>query len=270
MSEWANMLALAAILLIGVPHGAADVQLAVRGRLLTSNRSMLLFVVGYLALTGLVVGFWLALPIIALPAFFLLSAYHFGRGDGLARQAKVSAIVALAHGGGLALIPLFHTAEVTPILAYLTDLDGALFQPFFIGMAIVWSGCVAFAAFNKTLGRTALLEIIAIAALFTIVPPLPAFAIYFTAIHSRRHFARLFAIGLNNSRDWVPAALIAAFSVVAIAVAAALMEPTQLSSGLVKALFIALAGLTVPHMLLVDGADIFARIAAAGDHHARQ
>lgn len=260
-----DMLALLAILLVGVPHGAADAQLAARGQLAKTPTALFGFMVGYTALTLGFIALWFIVPVLALPLFFAMSAYHFGRGDALAHKTSPSPIDALAHGGVIFLIPLFHGDIVTPILTYLTGFEGGFTQFFAIG-ALAWLASCAYAAATARLSRPAALEIIALAALFIVLPPLPAFAIYFVGIHSARHFQRLFAFGLNSWRAQLPAVMIAIASIATITIAAPLLDTADINSGLMKAIFIGLAGLTVPHMLLIDGVDILARTEKEAQH----
>ena len=73
------VLAACLISLVGLPHGALDPLVATRYGLIRDLRSTAWFLAIYTSIVGLVIGFWLLLPIVALLLFLLISAIHFGR-----------------------------------------------------------------------------------------------------------------------------------------------------------------------------------------------
>ena len=81
-----SLIALAAIVIIGLPHGAFDSAIATHlgyiGRPLILMRFLLL----YTLLTALIVALWLLFPIVSLIVFLLISTIHFGLGDARAER----------------------------------------------------------------------------------------------------------------------------------------------------------------------------------------
>ena len=153
-----------------------------------------------------------------------------------------------------------HHDEVDVIFGYLTGRDTALLWQgidvltVIVGMAVVV--CLAQALWHRRWRGTAF-ELGALATLFALTPPLVGFAVYFCCVHSARH-----VYGIVNSlrRDISRFSMLnqaAAFTVASWAAGGAAIwwfadmanpEPVVL-----RVVFIGLAALTVPHMILVDG-----------------
>ena len=76
-----TLAALAAVVLIGLPHGALDGAIANYLGFASKPGSLLRFVAIYLAGGTLVLGTWLIAPVLALSIFLLASLFHFGAGD---------------------------------------------------------------------------------------------------------------------------------------------------------------------------------------------
>jgi len=76
-----DLFALAAVMLIGLPHGAFDGALAFCLGFGRSPGKIIGFLVMYLLLAGLSALIWLVSPAFALAAFLVLTIVHFGSGD---------------------------------------------------------------------------------------------------------------------------------------------------------------------------------------------
>ena len=104
-----DLVALGAVVLIGLPHGALDGAIAFRLGLLDDSRSLFRFITVYLSAGLAVVLFWFAMPAVALCVFLAVSLIHLGwetrNGDGIELEV-------LAHGGlVIAGISQFHAAR---------------------------------------------------------------------------------------------------------------------------------------------------------------
>ncbi|MGY6742448.1 MAG: Brp/Blh family beta-carotene 15,15'-dioxygenase [Cecembia sp.] len=75
------------LLTIGIPHGALD-HLLLNPKI--SNQGLVKFIFKYLAIISLYLIVWIFLPVPALLAFLLMSAYHFGQSHflGIALQSR--------------------------------------------------------------------------------------------------------------------------------------------------------------------------------------
>ena len=115
-----SIIALAAIAIIGLPHGAFDGAVALALGYGKTLRSMFWFILVYIAIAACVVVFWVAFPVLALLLFLLISMVHFGIGDSQPGEWGHRTIQTLAHGGLVVIaISLLHRTEVEPIFAHL-------------------------------------------------------------------------------------------------------------------------------------------------------
>lgn len=269
---WQIAAPLAIILLFGLPHGAADAILALRLRTL-GKLSLGGFMAAYLLLTGIALIFWWWLPMLSLIAFLFMSVVHFGLGD----TAKVTpdhmpapranrGLRAIVHGATvITIVPLAHGPEVSEIFSLLADRDARTLTDVLGWLTWLWLfGVVWIAISGKSTAVKAVLEIMLIAVLLAILPPLWGFAFYFCAIHAARHSrAVISALTLDGSVNWLWVAGVTGISIAAIAGAAAALQTTSFDAALIRATFIGLAALTIPHMILIDVYGALPRINAA-------
>ena len=75
------LIALAAVMLVGLPHGALDGAIALHLGLFKKKGSLVRFICVYLAGALMVLVTWLTAPVFALSVFLLVSLFHFGAGD---------------------------------------------------------------------------------------------------------------------------------------------------------------------------------------------
>ena len=256
-----DLAALGAVVLIGLPHGALDGAIAMH---LGFSRKALLFIrflLLYVGMAGLVVGAWIMAPVVCLLAFLVISMIHFGIGDARHGTGWIRGAEAMAHGGlVVAGISQMHRPEVDVIFAYLTVGDTRLvwqgldILTVFVGASLVI--CLAQALWYRRWRLTAL-ELCVLAVLFALTPPLVGFAVYFCCVHSARHVASIMS-SLRQHMSAVGMLLLALIFTVASWVAGAaaiwwLVDMADPRPVIMRVVFIGLAALTVPHMILVDG-----------------
>ena len=255
-----SLIALAFVVVVGLPHGAFDGAIAQHLGYSRTWRAMCRFIVVYLSLAGAVVAFWIWQPGLALALFLLISAVHFGYGDATANGGFARSMQIAAHGGIAVFgISLFHLQQVTPLYAALTHGDAMLavmiteFFPLFI-MPVAALYLVA--AVRDAALRPRLVELALLCLLFSVVPPLVGFALYFCVIHTGRHLRHiwdrvrsdvtprhiLWQAGLFTLASWAGGAIMLLW-----------LDSGNISQDLLQVIFIGLAALTVPHMMLVDG-----------------
>ena len=262
-----DMLALLAVLLIGVPHGAADAAIAMQTRLADSRQKLIAFLVIYCTITALVVAAWFIAPSVSLLIFLALTVFHFGRGDALVYGRAAVSLRALLHGGFIISVALIHEVEVSALFRLVTVQDAWPIMTVLRLAFLFWVVALGLAIIGNKISLSAFAEIAALFVLACAVPPLVAFALYFCGVHSLRHFKRLARDPrLNTAAHRRLALALAAVSILAIAGAAYSISPQQIGDGLMQSLFIALAALTVPHMLLVDGLDPLYRTNTERNH----
>jgi Brp/Blh family beta-carotene 15,15'-monooxygenase len=250
---WAQALILApAVALLGLPHGALDLPMAQALWPLDGFADRALFFGAYLALAGGVGALWLLAPGVGLAAFLAYSALHFS-GDWAAdgRWLRVA--------GGLSAIGapvLLHTAEAAGIFSALAPTGAAPPIAHAAAVAGLCGGALALLAPLWGAARPrALLEIAAIWIGAALLPPLLYFVAYFCLLHSLRHLVETLNALPDRRRATRNAGGIMALSLLGASLAlAALLTGGGLDveTSLMRVVFIGLAALTVPHMLLVE------------------
>ena len=255
-----SLAALAFVVLIGLPHGAFDGAIA---RYLGYSRTLgglIKFITVYLGLAVAVVAFWVWQPGLALALFLLISAVHFGCGDATAASGIARAVQIAAHGGVVVFgISLFHLQQVTPFYAALTNGDVmlAVMMTKFFPLFIIPVVALYFIAAIRDAGlRPRLIELALLCLLLSVVPPLVGFAMYFCVIHTGRHVRHIWDRVIWHTAPrhillqavWFTLASWGGGAMVLL-----WLESGNISQDLLQVIFIGLAALTVPHMILVDG-----------------
>ena len=265
-----DVFALAAVMLIGLPHGAFDGAIAFCLGFGRSTSKIIGFLFMYLLLAGLSALIWSASPAFALAAFLVLTIVHFGNGDTehliqygpRFAQRGLKACQVVVHGGMVTiLLPMFHTAEVSQLFNVLAGPNAVLIMDALKPALILWLAAACIYAGVGLVSRqygAAACEIAGLAVMVWLLPPLVSFAVYFCIVHSRRHFISIWtAMQLYISRRFI---LFSGGILTAVSWAmGAGLYVSQTASGsfspdqaFIRTVFILLAALTVPHMLLVD------------------
>lgn len=256
------------ILLIGIPHGAADHRLFQQLYEKTyGRRSLLLFYLVYLGLMGLVFLGWYLVPQVTLGLFLLLSAYHFGQGNFayLSERKLTQHLLYLLWGSWVIATPiLLHFDEAQPVLSAL------------LGYQVEWSiglssfnvsvvGTVGLTGYFLLLGRSLswrnlwreLVSLAVLGAVFYFSPLFLGFAIYFALWHalpSALDQIRFLFKDENGRSKRRYLLIILPFSALAILSMSSflLIQPGFAWDAYWSWLFAFIAALTLPHMLLLD------------------
>ena len=260
LGAW-NLIGLAGIVLIGLPHGALDGAVAMHLGIVQRFSDLARFMLVYIALAALVVVTWTVAPSISLILFLTISMLHFGAGDVKNGKGSLGFTEALAHGG-LAIVGIsqFHRSDVNEIFAYLTNQDTAAVwlavDILTVGVIIAIITCL-FQASKNPKWATTILELLLLGIVYALAPPLLGFAIYFCCVHSARHFRKIYATikeTVANGNIKNQAILFTVISWIAAGIAfwmfADFADP---GPTILRITFIGLAALTVPHMILIDG-----------------
>jgi Brp/Blh family beta-carotene 15,15'-monooxygenase len=257
-----SFIALAAIVLIGLPHGAFDGAVGLALGYGKNFKSMAAFILIYIGIAASVVVFWINFPNAALLLFLAISIWHFGIGDSQQGERLQRFVQALAHGGLVVIgISILHTSEVDLIFAQLVNGETEFLWRFInvgaVAFTLIWAAYL-FLAWQKPKLRSRFAELIGLAVVYYVLPPLAAFSLYFCAVHSARHlrytWGRLRLLSYSP-RLLIPLALFFTFASWGAAILMFWLMPTTetIRGPILQIIFIGLAALTVPHMLLVDG-----------------
>ncbi len=257
--EW--LLASGLIVLLGVPHGALDPLFAKKLLQLSSWTAWVGFVALYLLLAALVVVVWWYLPLFFLIAFLAVSILHFS-GDLVAGATFSERLV---YGGAVIILPaLLHSTELTRLFSQLVGANAAM-QVVAALQLIAWPWLLALLLLVVlSVRRDGLhaLEIISVGLLTWISTPLLGFAIYFCAMHGPRHILRTRQYAGVAPRRM---ALVALLPLLAVFGFSALiwyfLPPSSTGERTLQLLFVTLAALTLPHMVLVE------RVRFSGHYH---
>ena len=240
------------VVVFGLPHGALDPWVAERLGVRGSPGETILFNLAYLTIAAGVVLLWLWAPIMSLSIFLAISAWHFSGDweDTLSRPWRLCA------GLLLLLMPIgFHTEAVAMLFSYLSGESGiqlarTLSLPawFLTGAMVILIGLTLWQRHWFVA-----LELSLLLALAYMTPPLIYFALYFCLLHSPRHLFGLFQKASYRERPRL-IRMIFVYTTATLFLAGLLwwFWSTQPQETLiVRLVFIGLAALTVPHMLLI-------------------
>ena len=259
------------ILIVGVSHGSLDHLKGKKLLKLFNIKSTYIFYITYILISAVVVVTWILLPSITLIVFLIIASYHFGKEDThflINNRSYFTQLLYFFKGFLIILAPLtFHFQETIAIFKLLL-IDNEVFYSSLdfieknniIQKGIVFSFLSSVILLLKNFEKKKFLiffDYFSILTLNLYLTPLIAFTIYFCFLHSIRHSISL-AIELdpdsvvNGFRLFVKKALpltilTAVFSLIALYL---LSYSNNLDSAILKIIFIGLASLTFPHILL--------------------
>ena len=266
-----SILCLLLILIIGVSHGSLDHIKGKKLLRLFNIKSTYIFYISYLLIAAIVILTWIILPSITLIVFLMIASYHFGKEDTqflINDRSYFTQILYFFKGFLIILAPLyFHFQETIAIFKLLLIDNEAFYSSLnfietnnIIQIGIFFSTLSSIFLFLKNFEIkkfVVFLDYFSILILNYYLSPLIAFTVYFCFLHSIRHSISL-AIDLdpnslvNGFRLFVKKALpltilTAIFSFIALYL---LENSYNLDSAILKIIFIGLASLTFPHILL--------------------
>ena len=236
---------------LGLPHGALDPLIARRAGLWHTPLGFVGFNLAYILVVVGVVLLWLTAPVASLVAFLLVSAVHFGS-DWNANRALWLRFLA---GFGLLSVPaLSHPAQVSAAYVLLAGDGGAVVASVQESLGPLALASLLLAAVVALRHRAhESIEILLATVLALATEPLVFFLLYFCALHSFRHLRAGFHAERGGGR--VSGLIVLVYTVVPIVmVGGALVwlgPGGALNEQILQVVFIGLAGLTVPHMIVV-------------------
>jgi Brp/Blh family beta-carotene 15,15'-monooxygenase len=240
----------AAVTLLGLPHGALDPMVAKRRFGEGRGFTLPIFYTVYAAAVLLYTLVWWKWPACGLGAFLVIAAYHFGsdwenRGSLLSRCAYGATIVTLP--------AIAHPAQVAVIYQALGVVHPQLLLQV-SSVAAVLAGGIALgsSAWRWRIYSSDLVEVVCIAAAAIVLQPLLFFVCYFALLHSPRHLLQT-ARSVGIARLAGIARVTAPVVLITFLLAASLLlvfHGKRIDDGILYVVFVGLAALTVPHMIL--------------------
>jgi len=266
-----SFLCLLLILIIGVSHGSLDHIKGGKLLALFNIKSTYIFYLSYILISLAVIVTWMILPSITLFVFLIIASYHFGKEDTqflIVDRSYFTQMLYFFKGFLIILAPLYFHFQETVAIFKLLLIDNEVFYSSLnfietnkvIQIGIISSTLSSIFLFLKNFEIkkfVIFLDYFSILILNYYLSPLIAFTVYFCFLHSIRHSISL-AIELdpnsliNGFRVFVKKALpltilTGIFSFIALYL---LNNSYNLDSAILKIIFIGLASLTFPHILL--------------------
>jgi len=265
------LICLLLILTIGVSHGSLD---HVKGKKLfniLNIKKISIFYFSYTLMAISVIIIWIIIPSVSLMIFLLVASFHFGKEDTqflISENSYFNQLLFFLKGLLIILAPMFfHFNETITIFKFLL-VDNEIFYSTLefievnkilpIGIILSTLSCVyLFLRKFEVKKFVIFLDFFSILILNYYLSPLVAFTIYFCFLHSIRHSITLiYEIDKNDfknglkvfSKKVLPLTILTAiFCLIGIY---QLNNNYDFNSSILKIIFIGLASLTFPHILL--------------------
>lgn len=240
------------IAVFGIPHGALDPLFAKSLMPIKTIFEWALFVFVYLFLASLVVAFWWFLPLFFFVFFLLFSIFHFS-GD---LAPSTSVLTRVFYGGACIVLPAaLHAPQLGEIFTYLVGQESGVYLADFLHV-LAWPWLAALCLASLHIFRRdwlTSLEIFAASSLSLVLSPLLGFTLFFCGMHSARHIIRSQGYADVSFSVLAKVSALPLLSLAVIVVLSWVLLPeSPLDERLIQFVFVGLAALTVPHMVLVE------------------
>ena len=252
------------ILSIGISHGALDNLKGKKLLKILKFKSIFVFYIGYITLSLFVILCWILIPTLTLTIFLVVACYHFGKEDTDFLVKKKSFFINLLFtlkGSIIIISPLLFNFQDTADIFKLLNFDISIF-----GINQIFLYSILFLSFSSNIALSfnqesdfkslIMMDFISILILNFFLSPILAFTIYFCFLHSLRHsFSLIFELNKNFKRGafmFIKKALPLTIATVVIYVISFyyLNNLFVIDETIYKLIFIGLASLTFPHILL--------------------
>ena len=259
------------ILSIGVSHGSLD---NIKGRKLFQIfgiNNFFIFYLSYILTSVIVIFLWLIAPSISLAIFLIVASHHFGKEDTqflIIKNSNYNQLLFFLKGSLIIFAPMYFHFDETISIFKLLLIDNESFYEFlnlietnkilFYGIIISTLSSILLFAKNFELKKfTIFLDYFSILIINYYFSPLVAFTIYFCFLHSIRHSISLMSEldenDLSNGlRIFIKKALpLTILTAIFCFLGLYFLNYTyNFDSSILKIIFIGLASLTFPHILL--------------------
>ena len=259
------------ILSIGISHGSLD---NLKGRKLFQIfeiKKFYIFYLAYILIAIIVIILWILIPYVSLIIFLMVASYHFGKEDTqflIVENSYYNQFLFLLKGSLIVFAPMYFHFNETISIFKLLFIENENFYNFLdlieskkiLLYCIILSTLANILLFTKNFELkkfTIFLDYFSIIIINYYFSPLVAFTIYFCFLHSVRHSISLMSeldrddLG-NGFKIFVKKALpLTIITAIFCAIGLYLLNNTyNLESSILKIIFIGLASLTFPHILL--------------------
>ena len=259
------------ILSIGVSHGSLD---NIKGRKLfkiLGINNFFIFYLSYISIALIVILLWIIIPSISLMIFLIVASHHFGKEDTqflLIKNSYLSQLLFFLKGSLIIFAPMyFHFDETISIFKLLLIDNEAFYESlnFIESNKILLFGVIISTLSNLLLFTknfelkkfTIFLDYFSVLIINYYFSPLVAFTIYFCFLHSIRHsISLMYELDKNDLSNGLKIFVKKAIPLTILSATLCFVGLYFLSntynydSSILKIIFIGLASLTFPHILL--------------------
>ena len=259
------------ILSIGISHGSLDNQKGKKLFQIFRINNFFIFYLLYILIALIVIILWIIIPYISLVIFLIVASYHFGKEDTqflIIENSYLNQLLFFLKGSLIIFAPMFFHFDETISIFKLLLIENETFYEFLnlIETNKIWlygiilstlSSILLFAKNFEFKKFTIFLDYFSILIINYYSSPLIAFTIYFCFLHSIRHSISLISeldknnLG-NGLKIFIKKSLpLTIFTAIFCLIGLYLLNNTyNLDSSILKIIFIGLASLTFPHILL--------------------
>ena len=253
------------IILLGISHGSLDNLKGKKLLRIYKIKQIEKFYFSYICLSIIVIFLWILFPKFLLVIFLLIASYHFGREDTVYKSEVTGYkkdILFLLKGSLIVTAPLLFnydkTNEIFLMLNFSLFLEFVIYKEilFLLIFLSFFSGLTLSKSKNIDNSTLSIMDFLSIILINYFLNPILAFTIYFCFLHSIRHSLTLiFELDKNFVKGFtkflkkaLPLTLITA--VLYLVSIYSLSNFFELNNAIYKVIFIGLASLTFPHILL--------------------
>ena len=265
------LICLLLILSIGISHGSLDNLKGEKLFKIFGINNLLIFYISYMLIAILVIVSWIIMPSISLIIFLIVASYHFGKEDTqflVVEKSYLNQLLFFMKGTLIILAPIYFHFDETVNIFKLLLVDNENFYKFLnfletnkiLLFGIILSTLANIILFTKNfeIKKFAIfLDYFSILILNYYFSPLLAFTLYFCFLHSIRHSITLILELEKNNLNlgfkmFVKKALPLTILTASLClIGLYLLNNTyNFNSSILKIIFIGLASLTFPHILL--------------------
>ncbi|MDA8822637.1 Brp/Blh family beta-carotene 15,15'-dioxygenase [Candidatus Pelagibacter bacterium] len=243
---------------IGISHGALDNQKGKDILKFFNIKKIQFFYITYIFSSAIIILSWIILPMFTLLLFLVVASYHFGKEDSVFKNRpikKFSNLFLLSKGLLVVLAPFYFHFNETKYIFEILNVDVIYINNNLL-LGLIALSLLSNFIISKNFFLS-LLDSCTIILLNLTFVPLIAFTIYFCFLHSIRHsFTLINEIDKNNfknglinfSKKALPLTLLT--GIIFLLSLFILNTYYLLNAAILKVVFIGLASLTFPHILL--------------------
>ncbi len=265
------LICLLLILSIGVSHGSLDNVKGGKLFKILGIDNFFIFYISYISIAIVVIILWIILPSISLVFFLIVASYHFGKEDTqflIIKKSYLDELLFFIKGTLIILAPIYFHFEETINIFKLLLVDNENFYNFLnyietnkiLLLSVILSTLAHIILFSKNFEIkkfSIFLDYFSILILNYFFSPLLAFTIYFCFLHSIRHSISLileldsYDLSLGFKKFMKKALPLTILTAILCLIALYFINITyNFDSSILKIIFIGLASLTFPHILL--------------------